>query len=208
MTYNHVGIVTPDTETIPMFQYVLRKLNTYNVAFVHIAGPTQDLTGTPVAVLQDDYFSHFRHHYNGRLMANLGFTQQSGNMILKEGKADLESFGQLFIPNPDLAERFKYQLPLSKPHLDTYYTGEKKDLLIIRELRIVALTRYQIKPIPFNNLYDRTMLSTKCRKALSRNVLTIPDISIYDLRFNLTTIQNRMSVRIHLNGSGSLITEA
>ena len=124
--YTHVGIVTPDEETIPMFQYILKKLSDYNLAFVHITGPTQDLTGTPVEVLQDDYFSHFRHHYSGRLMANLGFTQQSGNTILKEGKADLVSFGQLFIANPDLVERFKYQLPLSESNPETYYTGEEK----------------------------------------------------------------------------------
>ncbi|AYL95383.1 alkene reductase [Mucilaginibacter celer] len=124
--YTHVGIVTPDEETIPMFQYILKKLNDYNLAFLHITGPAQDLTGTPVAALQDDYFSHFRHHYSGRLVANLGFTQQSGNMILKDGKADLISFGQLFIANPDLVERFKYQLPLSESNPDTYYTGEEK----------------------------------------------------------------------------------
>lgn len=124
--YTHVGIVTPDEETIPMFQYLLKKLNDYNLAFLHIAGPSQDLTGTPVEVLQDDFFSHFRSHYSGRLMANLGFTQQTGNSILNEGKADLVSFGQLFIANPDLVERFKDQLPLSESNPDTYYTGEEK----------------------------------------------------------------------------------
>jgi N-ethylmaleimide reductase len=124
--YTHVGIVTPDEETIPMFQYILKKLNDYNLAFVHIVGPAQDLTGTPVEVLQNDYFSHFRNHYHGRLMANLGFTQQTGNLILKEGKADLVSFGQLFIANPDLVERFRNHLTLSDGNPDTYYTGAEK----------------------------------------------------------------------------------
>lgn len=121
--YSHVGIVTPDEETIPMFQYILKKLNDYNLAFVHIVGPAQDLTGMPVEVLQNDYFSHFRYHYSGRIMANLNFTQQTGDAILKEGKADLVSFGQLFIANPDLVERFKYDLTLSETNPDTYYTG-------------------------------------------------------------------------------------
>lgn len=124
--YTHVGIVTPDIETIPLFQYILNKLNDYDLAFVHVTGPAQDLTGTPVEVLQTDYFSHFRHHYSGRLMANLGFTQQTGNKILEEGKADLVSFGQLYIANPDLVERFKYQLPLSESDPNTYYAGEEK----------------------------------------------------------------------------------
>jgi N-ethylmaleimide reductase len=124
--YTHVGIVTPDEETIPMFQYILKKLNNYNLAFLHISAPAQDLTGTPVEILKNDYFSHFRHHYSGRLMANLGFTQHTGNTIIKEGKANLVSFGQLFIANPDLVERFKYHLPLSEAYPDTYYTGEEK----------------------------------------------------------------------------------
>jgi len=124
--YNHVGIVVPDEETIPMFQYIMKKLNDYNLAFVHIVGPTLDLSTTPVAALQNDYYSHFRYHYSGRVMANQGFTQETANTILNEDKADLVSFGQLFIANPDLVERFKYKLPLSEPNLDTYYTGEEK----------------------------------------------------------------------------------
>jgi len=120
---SHVGIVTPDEETIAMFQYILKKLSDYNLAYLHIVGPAENLTGTPVEALQHDYFSHFRHHYSGRLMANLGFTQESGNAILKEGKADLVSFGAPFIANPDLSERFKHNLPLSESNQDTYYTG-------------------------------------------------------------------------------------
>ncbi len=120
---SHVGIVKPDEETIPMFQYILKKLSDYNLAYLHIAGPAEDLTGTPVEVLQDNYFSHFRKNYSGRLMANLGFTQESGNAILKEGTADLVSFGAPFIANPDLVERFTYNLPLSESDRDTYYAG-------------------------------------------------------------------------------------
>ena len=120
---SHVGIMQPDHETIPMFQYILKKLSDYDLAYLHIAGPAEDLTGTPVAVLQDNYFSHFRKNYSGRLMANLGFTQESGNAILNEGLADLVSFGAPFIANPDLVQRFKHHLPLSESNRDTYYMG-------------------------------------------------------------------------------------
>lgn len=120
---SHVGIMTPDKETISLFQYILEKLSDYNLAYLHIVGPAEDLTGTPVEVLQNNYFSHFRKHYNGTLMANLGFTQESANNILKEGTADLVSFGAPFIANPDLVERFTHNLPLSESNRDTYYTG-------------------------------------------------------------------------------------
>lgn len=118
-----VGIMTPDEETIPVFQYILKRLSEYNLAYLHIVGPAEDLSGTPVAELQDNYFSHFRQNYSGRLMANLGFTQESGNAILKKGTADLVSFGAPFIANPDLAERFKYNIPLSESNQETIYSG-------------------------------------------------------------------------------------
>jgi NADH:flavin oxidoreductases, Old Yellow Enzyme family len=120
---SHVGIMKPDVETIPMFQYILKKLNDYNLAYLHIVGPAEDLSGTPVEVLQDNYFSHFRRHYSGRLMANLGFTQESGNAILEAGLADLVSFGAPFIANPDLVTRFAHHLPLAESNRDTYYAG-------------------------------------------------------------------------------------
>jgi N-ethylmaleimide reductase len=120
---SNVGIVKPDEETMPLFKYILKELEGYNLAYLHIVGPAEDLTGTPVEVLMDDYFSHFRSNYNGRLMANLGFTRETGNAILLEGTADLVSFGAPFIANPDLVERFKYDIPLSEGNRDTYYTA-------------------------------------------------------------------------------------
>lgn len=122
---SHVGIMKPDEETIPLYQYLLKKLSDYNLSYLHIVGPAEDLTGTPVEALQNNYFSHFRKHYNGRLMANRGFTQESANEILKQGTADLVSFGTPFIANPDLVERFTYNLPLSESNRDTYYAGEE-----------------------------------------------------------------------------------
>lgn len=120
---SNVGIVTPDDETIDLFKYILNKLGHYNLVFVHIVGPSEDLSGTPVEALQEDYFSHFRNNYSGRILANLGFSKESGNAILKDGKADLVSFGEPFIANPDLVERFQNDWPLSESDRDTYYSG-------------------------------------------------------------------------------------
>lgn len=122
---SHVGIVQPDEETIPLFKYILKKLDSYNLAFVHIVGPAEDLSGTSVDQLQEDYFAHFRNNYKGKIMANLGFSKESGNKILREGNADFVSFGEPFIANPDLVERFKHNVPLSQSDRDTYYTGEE-----------------------------------------------------------------------------------
>ncbi len=118
-----VGIMTPDEETIPLFIYLLKKLSGYNLAYLHIVGPAADLTGTSVEALQDNYFNHFRQNYRGRLMANLGFTQGSGNALLEAGLADLVSFGAPYIANPDLVERFEHHLSLAESERDTWYSS-------------------------------------------------------------------------------------
>lgn len=124
---SNVGIMTPDEETILLFRYLLQKLSEYNLAYLHIVGPTEDLAGTPVAALQDNYFQHFRQNYRGRLMANLGFTQESGNAILAAGLADLVSFGAPFIANPDLVARFEHHLPLAESDRDTWYSSPRDE---------------------------------------------------------------------------------
>lgn len=131
-----VGIVKPDEETIPLFRYILHQLDHYNLAFVHIVGPSEDLTGTPVEALQDNYFAHFRRHYHGRILANSGFSKDSADAILREGNADLVSFGEPFIANPDLVERFKQGVPLSESDRDTYYSGEENGYITYPEATI------------------------------------------------------------------------
>ncbi|MBB5635031.1 N-ethylmaleimide reductase [Pedobacter cryoconitis] len=120
---SNVGIVVPDEFTIPTYRYIAEKLNDYNLAYLHIAGPAEALNGTVVEALQEDFFSHFRKNYHGTLMANLGFTQESGNAIIKDGIADLVSYGAYYVANPDLVERFEYHIPLAEANTDLYYTG-------------------------------------------------------------------------------------
>lgn len=121
-----VGIIVPDEYTIETFKYITQKLNDYNLAYLHIAGPAESLDGTPVEAFQEHYFRHFRQIYKGTLMANLGFTKDSGNTIIKDGIADLVSYGTYYIANPDLVERFKYNIPLAESNRDFYYTGGEK----------------------------------------------------------------------------------
>lgn len=120
------GLIKPDGETIATYDHILDKLNGYGLAYVHLVGPAVDLKGTAIEALRDDYFFHYRKIYKGTLMANLGFTQKSGNDIIEEGLADLVSFGALYIANPDLVERFGQYAPLAAASPDTYYTGGEK----------------------------------------------------------------------------------
>lgn len=120
------GIIRPDGETLEDYRYLLTKLNDYKLAYLHIVGPSADLSDTPLAEIKDDYFGFFRNYFKGTLMANMGFDKESANDILRKGKADLVSFGLPFIANPDLVERFKNDWPLAVADESTYYTGGEK----------------------------------------------------------------------------------
>lgn len=122
----NLGIIRPDAETITTYEYILRELSHYDLAYVHIVAPAIDLKGTIVESLQENYFGQFRKMYSGTLMANGGFTQESGNAIIENGFADIVSFGAPFIANPDLIARFEQQIPLAVADKETYYTGGEK----------------------------------------------------------------------------------
>ncbi|MBU3822216.1 alkene reductase [Flavobacteriaceae bacterium XHP0103] len=121
---NNVFGMTMDENSIPTFEYIIQKLNDYNLAYVHLSEPFTDVSDIPYAVTE--IAKHFRPLYNGTLMINSGFTQEKGNKIIEAGYADLVSFGKLYISNPDLVERFENNLELADWDADTFYTPGTK----------------------------------------------------------------------------------
>jgi N-ethylmaleimide reductase len=122
----NTGIIKPDENTIADYEYLLHKLNEYDIAFLEIVGPSVGLSGTPIASWEDYYYSFFRTNYKGSIVANGGFNYDSGNKIIADGLADLVSFATPFIANPDLVDRFAFSLPLAVADQATYYTGEER----------------------------------------------------------------------------------
>ncbi|WP_282031082.1 alkene reductase [Winogradskyella eximia] len=116
--------ITVDEETIPTFEYIIKKLNDYNLAYMHLSEPFTDVSEVPFAVT--DIAKHFRPLYNGTLMINTNFDQEKGNKVLADGDADLVAFGKPFVSNPDLVERFEKHLELAEWDKDTFYTPGKK----------------------------------------------------------------------------------
>ena len=116
--------MTVDEDTIATFEYIIKKLNDYNLAYVHLSEPFTDVTDVPFAVT--DIAKHFRPLYNGTLMINGDFDKAKGNAILEAGDADLVAYGKPFISNPDLVARFEKDLELADWDKDTFYTPGKK----------------------------------------------------------------------------------
>ncbi|SKB72941.1 alkene reductase [Maribacter arcticus] len=116
--------ITMDEETIPTFEYIIKKLNDYNLAYVHLSEPFTDVSEISFAVKH--IAKHFRPLYNGTLMINGGFDQESGNKVIEAGDADLVALGKPFISNPDLVERFEHNYELAEWDNDTFYTPGQK----------------------------------------------------------------------------------
>ncbi len=116
--------MTMDEETIPTFEYIIKKLNDYNLAYVHLSEPFTDVSNIPFAVT--NIAKHFRPLYKGTLMINSNFDQDSGNKVIEDGDADLVAFGKLYVSNPDLVERFAENAPLADWDKDTFYTPGKE----------------------------------------------------------------------------------
>ncbi|MFF3515601.1 alkene reductase [Streptomyces sp. NPDC002573] len=103
-------------EALPESEYVLGRLNDYELSHLLLMGMMADVTGGPLeGMAGDGMFRHFRKVYQGTVIANVGFDRSRGNAVLADGLADLVAYGQPFIANPDLLARFAAHAPLAEP---------------------------------------------------------------------------------------------
>lgn len=100
---------------------MIGRLNDYELAYVHLSGVTGDKVADPLKQVLDSA-RYYRTIYKGTLMINKGFTRDTANQAIEDGIADLFSFGNLYIGNPDLVERFRMNAPLNEADRDTFYT--------------------------------------------------------------------------------------
>lgn len=117
--------IKKDDETVELFEHITSKLNDYDLAYLHIGGYVEADDTNPTKTILNTA-KHYRKLYKGTYIVNRGFTKESANKAIAEETADLVSFGELFISNPDLVVRFEKDATLNKPDRDTFYTpGEK-----------------------------------------------------------------------------------
>lgn len=92
------------------------------LSHVQLVKAPNDLKGTPIQVLQETV-TYFRPRIKGTLIANFGYDKTSANAVLAAKQADLVSFGNAFIGNPDLVRRMRKDIALSPSNRDLYYQG-------------------------------------------------------------------------------------
>lgn len=102
------------------FGHVVRELAARKLAYLHLIEPSQQQGEHPMPDLSAGFF---RPLYPGTLIVAGSYAHERANAVLQSGTADLVAFGQLFLANPDLPERFRRGAPLNAPDPKTFYGG-------------------------------------------------------------------------------------
>jgi N-ethylmaleimide reductase len=106
------------------FLYIAQQLNRYGLSYLHfldgLAFGFHEL-GTPMTLAE------FRPIFDGALIGNCGYTQETAETAIADGNADLIAFGRSYISNPDLAERFANGWELNPPaDPETWYSFDSQ----------------------------------------------------------------------------------
>jgi len=113
--------MTLNEETIPTFDYIIEKLNDFDLAYLHLSEPFNDVSD--VAHAETEISKRYRPIYKGNLMINAHFDREKGNKVIEEGNADMVAYGKPYVSNPDLVERFAAKAEFDS---DTFYTPGHK----------------------------------------------------------------------------------
>jgi N-ethylmaleimide reductase len=126
---NHFHGLNVDADTVPMWEHVVRTANGYGLAYLHLTEPLspKQVEGTAGALA--DVGAHFRPVATMPLISNGALDRARGESRLAAGLCDAVAYGQAWIANPDLVERFRRGAPLNAADRDTFYAGGEKGYL-------------------------------------------------------------------------------
>ena len=119
--HGYAGIKV-DEETLPLYEYMVNKLNDLQLAYVHIMEPTNPTAGLAFQ-LDGSVTEHFRKTFRGTIITNTDYSVNAGDLAIRGGVADLVGYARAFISNPDLVERIRDKQKLSDADVTTFYAG-------------------------------------------------------------------------------------
>ena len=106
-----------DPEPLAVTAHIAAKLSELKIAFLHVmrADFFQQQTGDVITVARDNF--------EGTIVVNMGYDLEQANAALADGKTDAIAFGNKFLANPDLVERFRSNAELNDVRPEFYYVG-------------------------------------------------------------------------------------
>ena len=117
-TYNNIVHQNPVTQ----FTTLIDELNKLPLSYLHLMNvpfPADKFPHYPLNAI--DTFGKLSKHI---VIANCGYTKETGEAELDKGIAQIISYGTLFLANPDLPKRFELNAPLNQPDRATMYGGK------------------------------------------------------------------------------------
>ena len=117
-TYNNMVHQNP----VEQFTLLINELNKLPLSYLHIMNvpfPEDKFPHYPINSVET--FGKLTQHV---VIANCGYTKETGEAELKKGIAKLISYGALFLANPDLPKRFELDAALNEPDRATMYGGK------------------------------------------------------------------------------------
>ena len=113
-----------DSNPTALFTHLIAELDKMPLAYIQFMNavfPTDNLPHYPRDV-QGTFGTLTRH----LVMANGGYTRETGEQELERGIAKMISYGKLFLSNPDLPKRFELHSALNDADAATMYSGGEK----------------------------------------------------------------------------------
>jgi len=117
--FNDMG----DSDPRSIFNYVIDKLNGYDLSYLHLIEPLMPIDNHPQMV--KDVGDYYGKQYKGVRMVNGGFTRETGHEAIASNKAELVSFGVPYLANPDLEKRFEQEAGLNAAKQESFYGGNE-----------------------------------------------------------------------------------
>jgi N-ethylmaleimide reductase len=95
-----------------------RELGALKLAYLHLV----DHSSMGAPEVPAAFKAELKAAFGGTFIASGGYSRESAEQALAQGRGDLVAFGRAWLANPDLIERMKGDLPLNAPDMNTFYT--------------------------------------------------------------------------------------
>ena len=108
-----------DSDPLSIFAHAARALARFGLAYLHVVAGDALEAGSPGRAV----VTAMRDRFRGVVILNEGYDRESGNAAIETGLADLVSYGELLLANPDLPERFAERAAMNDADPSTFYGG-------------------------------------------------------------------------------------
>jgi len=112
-----------DSDPEKTFGFAVSSLDSLEIAYVHLIEGNESDERHGGRIIPS---ALFRPLFQGALIVNGGYNRERAQAVIKNGEADMVSFGTSFLANPDLPRRLQLGEPLNDPDPKTFYGGTEK----------------------------------------------------------------------------------